>query len=128
MDEETLTMLLRGQHINMPERMARGAWPHPPLSFDEVLAHLVNLLHRNKWFPRELQPRRDGEPVNEGGTIERQQPDRYIYRAARASPIQPHALAQGTEQIFSNAEEAARYYLTWDLCLPGDLDGWKVVE
>jgi hypothetical protein len=65
MEGETLTMLLRGEYINMPERIQRGIWPHPPLSFSRV---------------------------------------------------------------FSSAKDAARYFLKWDLHLPGDLDGWKVIE
>jgi hypothetical protein len=128
MDEESLTILLRGEHINMPERIARGLWPHAPLSFSEVLAHLTNLLHQYRWFPREWQPHREGAPVSEGGTIERQGPERYVYRTARAHPIQPCVLAETTERIFSSAESAARHFLKWDLHLPGDLDGWKVVE
>jgi hypothetical protein len=128
MDEESLTMLLRGGHINMPERIARGLWPHPPLSFSEVLAHLIKLLNQDRWFPREWRPHREGEPVDERGTVERQGLDRYVYRAARHHPIQPHVVAESTERVFSSAEDAARFYLKWDLHLPGDLDGWKVIE
>ncbi len=128
MDEETLTTLLRGGHINMPERIERGLWPHPPLRFSEILSHLTRLLRQHRWFPREWQPHCEGEPVNEGGTIERQGLDRYVYRAARAHPIQPYILAESTERVFSSAEGAARYFLKWDLHLPGDLDGWKVIE
>ena len=128
MDEETLTVLLRGEHIDMPERIERGLWPHPPLSFAEVLVHLTKLLHQNRWFPREWRPHLEGKPVNEGGTIERQDVERYVYRANRAHPIQPNILADSTESVFSNAEDAARHFLKWDLHLPGDLDGWKVVE
>ncbi|MGA9391990.1 MAG: hypothetical protein WBV69_16285 [Candidatus Sulfotelmatobacter sp.] len=128
MDEETLTMLLRGEHLSLPDRIARGSWPHPPLRFSQVLAHLTKLLDQHKWFPREWKPYRVGEPVQEGGTIEHQGRDRYVYRAARAHPIQPRALAESTERVFSSAEDAARYFLKWDLHLPGDIDGWKVIE
>ena len=128
MDEETLTMLLRGEHVSMPERIARGVWPHPPLTSSEILAHLTKLLHQRRWFPREWQPHREGEPVNEGGTIERQGPGRYVYRARRAHPLRPCVLADSTERVFSSAEGAARHFLKWDLHLPGDLDGWKVLE
>src|ERR1700726_662431 len=123
MDEETLSMLLRGGHMNMPERVARGLWPHPPLRFSEVLAHLAKLLDQHRWFPPEWNPHREGAPVNEGGTVERLRPDRYVYCATRAHPIQPQVVAQSTERVFSNAEDAARYFLTWDMHLPGDLDG-----
>jgi hypothetical protein len=30
--------------------------------------------------------------------------------------------------VFSNAHDAAVHYMKWDLNLPGDLDGWKVVK
>jgi hypothetical protein len=127
MDEETLSLLLRGEHINMPERIARGLWPHPSLKFSEVLAHLTRLLQQHRWFPSEWQPHSEGKPVREGGTIERQGLDRYVYRAARSNPIHPYILADSTERVFSSAEDAARHFLKWDLHLPGDLDGWKVV-
>jgi hypothetical protein len=128
MDEETLIMLLRGEHISVPDRIARGLWPYPPIKFSQVMAQLTNLLNQHRWFPREWKPLREGEPVHEGGTIERQGPDRYVYRASRYRPIQPHVLAENTERVFSNAEDAAQYFLQWDLHLPGDLDGWKVIE
>jgi hypothetical protein len=128
MDEGTLTMLLRGEHVSMPGRIERGMWPHPPLSFSEVLAQLTRLLHEHRWFPREWQLHREGEPVQEGGTIERQGPDRYVYRAVRADPVRPNVVADSVEGVFSSVEDAARYYLKWDLHLPGDLDGWKVIE
>jgi hypothetical protein len=128
MDEETLTILLRGGHINMPDRIASGQWPHKPLRFSEVLAHLARLLEQHRWFPHEWKPHREGEPVHEGGTIERQGLDRYVFRAARAHPIQPYILADSTEPAFSTAEDAARYFPRWELHLPGDLDGWKVTE
>jgi hypothetical protein len=128
MDEETLTILLRGGHISMPERIARGAWPHPPLTLAEVLSHLTKLIQQHKWFPREYERHQEGQPVHEGGTIESQGPDRYVYRSARAHPIRPRELAQSVERVFSMADDAARHYLKWDLKLPGDLDGWKVIE
>ena len=114
--------------MNMPERIARGIWPHPPLRFSEVLAQLTGLLNQHRWFPREWKLHREGEPVCEGGTVERQRPDRYMYRAARANPVQPHVLRESIERVFSSAEGAARYFLKWDMHLPGDLDGWKVIE
>ncbi len=112
----------------MPERMTRGLWPHPPLNFSEVVGHLTGLANQQRWFPREWRPHRDGEPVHEGGVIERQGINRYVYRAARAHPGRPSFLAESIERVFSSADEAARYYLRWDLHLPGDLDGWKVFE
>jgi hypothetical protein len=128
MDSETLTTLLRGEHINMPDRVARGVWPHAPLNFSEVLDHLSKLLEQNKWFPKAWHPHREGNSVDERATIERLDTGQFVYRAARAHAIQPQALTQTTEQSFPNARDAARHFLRWELRLPGDLDGWKVVE
>jgi len=35
-------------------------------------------------------------------------------------------LNRSIETVFANARDAAVHYMTWDLRLPGDLDGWKV--
>jgi hypothetical protein len=127
MDAETLTSLLRGGHFNMPERIERGIWPHPPINLSEVTHHLARVLESEKWFPREWKPAAPGEAVWEGGVIERQSTSRYIYRSQRHQPINPNVLAEQTEKIFSSSKAAAQFYLKWDLNLPGDLDGWKVV-
>jgi hypothetical protein len=127
MDSETLTFLLRGGHLNMPERIERGLWPHPPLKFSDVVRHLAQIIKSEKWFPREWKPAVPGESVWEGGVIERKSQWLYIYRAQKHHPINPNVLAEQTKKIFITPECAARYYLKWDLNLPGDLDGWKVV-
>ena len=33
-----------------------------------------------------------------------------------------------TKRAFGAADEAASFYLSWYLHLPGDLDGWTVIE
>ncbi|MFO0826570.1 MAG: hypothetical protein U0572_00330 [Phycisphaerales bacterium] len=40
----------------------------------------------------------------------------------------PTVLAAESERTFDSAQSAADHYLRWELRLPGDLDGWKVVE
>ena len=42
-------------------------------------------------------------------------------------PLHPHVLADRGFSVFFSAKAAARHYLKWELNLPGDLDGWKVV-
>jgi hypothetical protein len=127
MDSKTLTFLLRGGHLNMPERVERGMWPHPPLKLSDVVRRLASVLESERWFPREWKPAVPGEPVWEGGVIERQSASKYVYRAQRPHPAVPNLLAEETEEIFTAPQDAARHYLKWDLILPGDLDGWKVV-
>ena len=112
----------------MPDRISRGLWPHPPLKFADVLDHLATILESGQWFPCEWRAAIPGEPVHEGGVIERKSPARYVYRCQRHHPIQPTVLADSTEKVFGSPIEAARHYLQWDLQLPGDLDGWQVVE
>jgi hypothetical protein len=128
-DHETLLFLLKGGHLSMPDRIARGAWPHAPLSFGDVANYLAAVLERYEgWFPYRWEPPRPGQLVLEGGTIERQENHRYVYRSAAAHPASPTTLNRFVETVLSNAHDAAVHYLKWDLHLPGDLDGWKVVK
>jgi len=128
MDSETLTFLLRRGHLNMPERIERGLWPHPPLRYSDVVRHLAQVLRSEKWFPREWNPAVPGEPICEKGVIERKARWLYIYHAQRHHPLNPRLLAEEAKKIFISPEAAARHYLKWDMNLPGDLDGWKVVR
>jgi len=128
MEPQTLTFLLRGRHISMPDRVKRSDWPHSALPFADVVKHLVVILERDRHFPFEWEPPVKGKPVNETGTIERRDANTYVYRAARAQPSDTSTPIEVTEKVFTNAAEAARCYLRWDLHLPGDLDGWKVIE
>jgi hypothetical protein len=127
MSPEVLTRLLRGEHLNMEKRSELGAWPHPPIPLGEVVDHLVAVLEKERWFPREWQPHDGIHNVHEGGVIERAAAHRFVYRYQRAHPTQPAVLAEEFERMFATAREAAEFYLKWDLNLPGDLDGWKVV-
>lgn len=127
MDAETLTFLLRHGHINVPDRIARGLWPHPPIPFEDVVAHLCAVIRSTRWFPWPFCPWQPGEAVAEGGVIERQSDHRFVYHYQRPHPTNPYVLAERSEKFFRSAEAAARHYLKWDLYLPGNLDGWKVI-
>jgi len=127
MDDETLISLLCGQHLSMPDRLARGVWPHPPLQYSDLVHHLAELLRREVSFPRPWRSHEPGRVVHDGGVIERCG-DKFLYRWQRANPVNPLVLAEHSERTFESAEEAASHYLTSDLHLPGDLDGWKVIR
>ena len=106
MDNGTLLFLLKGGHLSMPDRIACGAWPHPPLSFAAVANYLATVLEQNgAWFPYQWEPHREGQPVREGGTIERQNNDRYVYRSAAAHPVSPmgehhpHAVTRHAREV-----------------------------
>jgi hypothetical protein len=128
MDRDTLIYLLRGDHIGMPERLARGIWPHPPLAVSQLVTLITDCLAEEEWFPRPWEPAQAGQYVHEGGTIQRAGPHRFIYRTQRHAATDPIILAESAERVFSTAEKAARHYLRWDLNLPGKLDSWTVLD
>ncbi len=127
MDGLTLTMLLRGGRLSPAERAARGAASDAPLRLRDLARAVARLVRSEGSFPRPWQPHVPGEPVAEGGVIERRGPLRYVYRARRHAATNPRVLAEEAELWFPFAVWAARHYLRWDLHLPGDLEGWKVV-
>jgi hypothetical protein len=55
-DSETLTFLLRGGHLSVPDRIERGLWPHPPMKLSDVANHLAGILQEEEWFPRKWHP------------------------------------------------------------------------
>lgn len=128
MDTESLDYLLRGGHYNVPDRIARGIWPHAPLKMASLVEHIVSALKRDRWFPREWVPREDGELIDDVIGIEMQTPNRFVVRSRRASVYDLQKIGEQSETVFTSGEEAARNYLKWELNLPGDLDSWKVTE
>jgi len=125
-DKTTLTDVLSGKHLNMEERARRGAWPHPPIRFSELVQHVANQLLAERWFPTAWRERAPGDPVADRTVIERQAPDRFVVRFERSGPAMN--LAEAGAKVFgTGAEEAAAFYLSSEFHLPGDLDGWKVI-
>jgi hypothetical protein len=70
--------------------------------------------------------KRDGA-ICEGTTIHKIAPTRFICCGQSSHPAHPGVLNRASENVFDNAEDAVRWYLRWDVRLPGDLDGWKVI-
>ncbi len=128
MDSEILTFLLKHGHLDMQERFKRNIWPHPPLKFNDLVNHLAKVLQSENWFPHFWRPEEKGESIYEGIIIERKSPFLYICHVQRHSPINPFLLAERTAKTFFFSKSAARFYLKYDLCLPGDLDGWQVIS
>lgn len=56
MPPEILTFLLRGGHLDVEERKAKGLWPNERLRYSEVLDHLAAVIEHEEWFPRMMQP------------------------------------------------------------------------
>ena len=128
MDSETLLFLLKCRHMNIPDRISRGLWSHPPIPFKECVDAIVAHLAVNEWFPHEWHKPIPGGPVADSVTIQKVGDDRFLCRLQRSHPTAYWVLAEASETSFDNAEDAARYYLKWGMMLPGDLDGWKVVR
>ena len=128
MDTESLDYLLRGGHYNVPDRIVRGIWPHPPMKMADLVSHIKSTLDRNRWFPYEWIPRKDGELIDDVTVIEKQAPDRFVVHSRCASVHDLRRIGRQAETVFESSEQAARHYLKWELNLPGDLDSWKVIE
>lgn len=128
MKRENLDKLLRGGHINMEDRISTGDWPHSPLKIDDLLLYVVEALNNDGFFPTPWVPTPNGQSIRETGVITKESLNTYVFNAQRAQPIEPTVLAEETHRKFHTAQEAAAYYLRWELGLPGDLDGWKVID
>ncbi len=120
MDDETLTYLLKGGHLNMEERSSRGVWPHPPLRYDDVRDHLIKIIEKEEWFPCDLSSGREGVVIQNTGK-------NYICHSLQYSAYGPQFGSRKDQKSFRSAKKAADFYLKWDLHLPGDMDSWKVV-
>jgi hypothetical protein len=122
MNVETLAVILRGGHVSMPDRISRGDWPHPPLQMTELVSSVADSLQRERWFPKAI-----GHFVGDGTVIERRDQNHYVCRTWRSLATDP-SRTRVAEHVFSDAREAAKFYLVAELNLPGDLDGWKVID
>jgi len=120
MDDETLTYLLKGGHLNMEERTSRGAWPHPPLRYEDVRAHLIKIIEQEEWFPCDLSSNREGVVIQNTG-------NKYICHSLCHSALGPQFGIRKSQRSFRSAKKAADFYLKSDLHLPGDMDSWKVI-
>jgi hypothetical protein len=119
MDPDTMTHLLRGGNIDMPERIQRGIWPHPPIPLKEVEKHLVRVIKHMTWFPGTIEEMGlDSPEIEAQTTIENIGDIKYVCHFA------DHY--RHITKRFSTAKDAVKFYLKWALHLPGDLDGWKV--
>jgi hypothetical protein len=127
MDSESLTYLLAGGHYNVPDRIERGIWPHPPLRFESLVKHLAQIISTQDWFPYRPKPHQFSEPVDEFGVIERVSANHFVYHIRRGYPTDPRSIAETSGTPFTDAEAVARHYLKWSLHLTGDLDSWKVI-
>lgn len=126
MDADTLTEILSGKHLSMPERIMRGAWPHPPLIFDDLVEHLAKIVAPHVWFPMPFRAAEPGDFVADLTAVEHRGPHEYIVHVQRAGPS-GYTVAGAIERRFDSPRDAAAFFLRAEFRLPGDIDGWKVV-
>jgi hypothetical protein len=123
---QDMLFLLRGGHLNVEERKAKGLWPNERLAYSEVLHHLMSVIEQEEWFPKKMSNHKEGHAVYEGIFIQRVSPRQFICHGQRASVHNPGLVAQDSTKEFTNAKDAAEFYLKWELHLPGRLDSWVV--
>jgi hypothetical protein len=128
MDSKTLLYLLKGGHINMEMRLQKKLWPHPPIPMSQCIKEVVACLKAEKYFPHPWMPRKNGELIDDSSALELINDKKIMYRARAASPSDLTRITAQTEKNFSSAEIAVDYYLRNTLYIPGDLDGWEVIE
>ena len=126
MPPDILTFLLRGGHLNVEERKAKGLWPNEHLLYTDVLDHLASLIQTEEWFPRTMPDHKPGDLVYEGTVIQRVSPSRFVCHSRRPSVYDLRAMAEQSQKEFGRARDAAEFYLKWELNLPGRLDSWIV--
>lgn len=126
MPPDILTFLLRGGHLNVEERKAKGLWPDERLSYSEVVDHLASVIQGEEWFPRKMPDHKPSDLVYVGTVIQKISASRFICHSRRPSVYDLRALAEQSEKEFTKAENASEFYLKWELNLPGRLDSWIV--
>jgi len=128
MDPLSLVFLLKGGHLDMPTRINNGLWPHPPLRLKQCIEVISDYLETNKYFPASWVEKKNGELIGDLVVIEKNERNQFVYRYRYSDPINLLKISESGEKIFQRAQDAVEYYLRNVLYLPGDLDGWKVIE
>ncbi len=127
MDADTLTEILSGKHLSMPDRVVRGVWPHPPLILADLVEHLAKIVASRDWFPKPFRRAEPGHLVADLTAVERRGAHEYIVHVQRSGPS-GFTVAGAAERRFHSPRDAAAFFLRAEYRLPGDIDGWKVVE
>lgn len=128
MDKETLLFLLKEGHMDMSNRIGKGLWPHPPLHLKDCVIVIIEALEQDKYFPYCWIDKQDGELIDDIAVIEKINCEKFVFHYREASPSNLRKISIREEKNFKTSQAAAEYYLRKVLRLPGDLDGWKVVE
>ena len=113
--------LLLGEHIYPQERERLGITRMTRIRFDDLVQFLAEEICRVDRFPPETED--NLSPLYEGMIIAKVAKNRFVCTSKRTLADNPNVIAEQSETVFSTAEDAARFFLKWDFCLPGRLDG-----
>ena len=120
---DCLLRLLLGEHIYPDERQRLGITIHTVIQYNELVRILANELNETGVFP----PKVDLATldVREGMYIVKTDGE-YECRMRRYSPSNPNLMVDAKTITFTDVREVVDFYLKWELCLPGHLDGIEV--
>src|SRR5258707_2274111 len=110
MPPDILTFLLRGGHLNVEERKAKGLWPNERLRYPDVLNHLSVVVQQEEWFPKTMPEQKPGELVYEGTVIQRVSASRFICHSRRPSAYDLCTVVEESQKEFRNARDPAKFY------------------
>ncbi len=117
--------LLKGKHIDVKERAQKGAPVTAILKYGDILRVLKDMINESRIFPFDFN---DSEYTNYEGIVIERKDEKFLCHSQRMHPTNPGEIVEKITKEFDNIDEAANYYLKWALNLPGDLDGYKVIE
>ena len=123
MPPDILTFLLRGGHLNVEERKAKGLSPSERLRYSEVLDHLAAVIEQEEWFPRVIPMQQPIDLYYDGIIIQKISRNHFVCHGCRVLRVRG---GHPTHEC-RRARDAAAFYLKWELGIPpGTLDSWIV--
>ena len=113
--------LLLGEHISIQERRKFGITPLTRIRLSDLVQFLAKEITKAKRFPPETEDNLC--PTYEGIIITQVSESRFICISKRTLADNPNVIAEQAENSFTDTKDAANFFLKWELCLPGRLDG-----
>jgi hypothetical protein len=114
--------LLAGEHLFPQEREQFGITSTTQICLDDLERFLANEINHANRFPPETK--QDSlSPLYEGIKVTKVSEDKFVCTTRRALANNPSEIAEQAETVFNNAKDAAKFFLKWELYLPGRLDG-----
>jgi len=120
---DVILKLLSGEHLYPDERRRLGISKDTVLYYEELIETMADELRVTGCFPSGVE--KVTLETREGIYIIKTERG-YECRVKRYSPSNSSVVVEGKEITFAEPKDAARFYLKWELNLPGRLDGIEV--